>query len=155
MRINGFVMGEGQPIKDAIEGHRCAILQQEAKFVDDEQRTNDIVSQFNLKTRQTVEELTRQNLLSMQTVEEVKRQQDVLAQQQGQAFQALNETQNLDARLKVLTEGLEDYKSGRDSLLGQMQADNLKLRTDVETEFNVLKDNVENLFSLAKAHIDG
>ena len=28
VRINGFVMGEGQPIKDAIEGHRGAILQQ-------------------------------------------------------------------------------------------------------------------------------
>jgi len=55
----------------------------------------------------------------------------------------------------VLTEGLEDYKSGRDSLLGQMQADNLKLRTDVETEFNVLKSNVENWSSHAKSHIDG
>ena len=155
MRINSFVMGEGQPIKDAIESHRGDILKQEDKFTDHEQRMNDLVSQFNLKTSQTVKELTRQNLLSTQTIDEVKRQQDVLAQQQALALKALNETQNLDARLKELSGGLEDYKAGRDSLLGQMQADNLKLRVVVETEFNVLKGNVENWFSLAKAHIDG
>ena len=73
LRINGFVVGEGQPIKDAIDTHRAAILKQEDKFTDHEQRMNDLVSQFNLKTSQTVEEVPRQNLLSMQTVEEVKR----------------------------------------------------------------------------------
>ena len=124
VRINSFVMGEGQPIKDAIDTHRAAILKQEDKFTDHEQRMNELVTQFNLKTSQTVEELTRQNVQSLQIVEEVKRQQEVVAQQQTQADKALNETKGLDARLQVLTSGLDDYKAERDSLLGQMHADN-------------------------------
>jgi len=80
VRINGSVMGDCQPIKDAIDAHRGAILKQEDKFTDHEQGMDDVVSQFNLKTSQTVEELSRQNLLSTQTIDEVKRQQDVLAQ---------------------------------------------------------------------------
>ena len=80
LRINGFVSSEGQPIKDAIEAHHAVILAQEARFVDHEQRGNALVSEFNLKTGQTIEELTRQNVLSTQTVDEVKRQQDVLTQ---------------------------------------------------------------------------
>ena len=154
-RINGFVLGEGQPIKDAIDAHHTVIIKQDARFVDHEQRMNALVEDFNTKTGQTIVELRRQSTLSTQTVDEVKRQQEVLAGQQAQAFQALNETQNLDSRLKELTAGLDEYKSGRDSLLGQMQADNTKLRTDVETEFNAHKSNVENWFNLAKAHIDG
>ena len=80
LRIKGFVMGEGRPIKDAIDTHRAAILKQEDKFTDHEQRMNELVTQFNLKTSQTVEELTRQNVHSLQIVEEVKRQQEVVAQ---------------------------------------------------------------------------
>ena len=70
VRVNGLVMGEGQPIKDAIDAHRGAILQQEAEFKDHGQRMNDIVTQFNSTTEQTVEEVTRQNVLSQQAVEE-------------------------------------------------------------------------------------
>ena len=143
-RINGFVLGEGQPIKDAIDAHHIVIINQDARFADHEQRMNAPVEDFNDKTAQTIAELQRQSTLSTQTVDEVKRQQEVLAGQQAQAFQALNETQNLDSRLKELTGGLDEYKAGRDSLLEQMHAGNVKLRTDVEAEFNVLEGNVEN-----------
>ena len=90
---------------------------------------NALVTEFNTKTGQTVEELTRQNVQSLQIVEEVKRQQEVVAQQQTQADKALNETKDLDARLHVLSSGSDDYKAERDSLLGQMQADNSKLKS--------------------------
>ena len=49
-RINGFVMAEGQPIKDAIAAHNAEILTHRAGFQDFEQRMNNIVTQFNGKT---------------------------------------------------------------------------------------------------------
>jgi len=102
---------------------------------------NNIVEQFNATTQNTVEE--------------VSRQQNVLAEQQGRAGQALNETQQLDERLKNLGKAMDDYTGERDILIGQLQADSAKIRTDVEYEFNTLKANVESWFELAKAHIDG
>ena len=92
VRINGFLLGEGQPIKDAIDAHG-EIIQQRAYTVDHEQRMNAILTPFNSTTADTVAEVSRQQLK--------------LAEQQGQASQALNETQMLDRRLKELTVSIE------------------------------------------------
>ena len=51
LRINGFILSEGQPIKDAIEAHHAVILTQEGRFADHEQRMKALVSVFNLLAR--------------------------------------------------------------------------------------------------------
>ena len=133
-RINNFLMGEGQPIRDAINAHNAVII-------DHEQRMNHIVVQFNATTGETVVE--------------VKRQQEVLAQNQDQASTAPNETQMLDGRLKELTASMATYAEGRDALVSQLQVDNRQLRTDTEYEFSNLKNEIEKWLDPAKAHIDG
>ena len=47
------------------------------------------------------------------------------------------------------------YAEGRDVMVGQLQEESTKLRTDTEFEFNKLKGEIEKWFELAKAHIDG
>ena len=84
-RISNFLMGEGQPIKDAINARNAVIL-------DHEQRMTQLVEVFNSTPGVTIAE--------------VKRQQEVLAQQQVQAPTALNETQMLDVRLKEPTQNM-------------------------------------------------
>ena len=132
-RISNFLMGEGQPILDAINAHNAVIL-------DHEQGMTNIVASFNATTGETIAE--------------VKRQQGVLAQQQGQASKALDETQMLDSRLKELTQNLKMYADGRDVIVEQLRNESTKLRTDTEFEFNKLKGEIEKWFELAKAYID-
>ena len=63
VRINGFVLGEGQPIKDAIDAHHAEIIQQRAYIVEYEQRMNAIlITLFNSTTAKTVAEVSRQQL---------------------------------------------------------------------------------------------
>ena len=140
-RINNFLMGEGQPIKDAIEAHHAEIIRQRAGFEDHEQRMNIIVMQFNSTTSETVAEVSRQQLK--------------LSEQQNQASIALNETQMLDSRLTELASNMAQYAEGRDALVGELQVDSRQLRTDTEFEFNKLKSEIEKWFEFAKAHIDG
>ena len=78
-----------------------------------------------------------------------------MAQQQGTASKALNETQLLDSRLKELTTSIEKYNEKRDALVEQLHTESAQLRTDMEFEFSALKGEIERCFELAKAHIDG
>ena len=59
-RISNFLVGEGQPVKDAINAHNAVIL-------DHKKRMTNLVEVFNQTTSETIAE--------------VKRQQEVLAQQ--------------------------------------------------------------------------
>ena len=113
--ISNFLVGEGQPVKDAINAHNVAIR-------DHEQRTTTLVDVFNQTTGDTIAE--------------AKRQQEVLAQQQRQASIALDETQMLDARLKELTQNMSTYAEGRDVMVEQLRNESTKIRTDTEFEFN-------------------
>ena len=45
VRINGFVMAEGQPIKDAIHAHNKVIATHRETFQDLEQRISNVVEQ--------------------------------------------------------------------------------------------------------------
>jgi SMC interacting uncharacterized protein involved in chromosome segregation len=147
-RINAFVMSEGQPIKDSIDAHVKLLVTHNETFYDLESRITRVVTEFNDSSKLTVEEISRQ--------------QGVLAEQQGRASQALHETQLLDERLKTLGNNLDKYTGERDAMLTQvqddsakLQAESMKIRVDVEYEFNTLKANVESWFTAAKAHIDG
>ena len=122
IRINGSLLGEGQPIKDAIDVHQGEIIQQRAYIVDHEQRMNAILTLFNSTTADNVAEVSRQQLK--------------LAEQQGRASQALDETLMLVSRLKELTSNIAQYAEGRDALVEQLQVDSRQLRTDTELEFN-------------------
>ena len=116
-------------------------IAQRALLAGQEMRMSGIINQFKSSTDKTVAE--------------VERQLEVLTQQQGAVSKALNETQQLDARLKDLKENMGKYAEGRDVMVEQLQIEYTKLRTDTEFEFDKLKGEIEKWFELAKAHIDG
>ena len=100
LRINSFIMGKAVPIKEAIEAHRGEILPQMALPAVKEERMSGTINLFNSTNGEIVTE--------------VQKQQVLLAQQMGAASQALNETQQLDARVKDLTESMNKYAEGQD-----------------------------------------
>ena len=74
VRINGFLQGEGQPIKDAIDAHHIEIKNQRDVPVNHKQRMNDIVTQFKASSFDTIAEVARQRLvLTEQQAERAKR----------------------------------------------------------------------------------
>ena len=97
--LNAIIAHDGEALKAEMVMHRGEITTHRAALVDQESRVSKLIDEQNQKNQAIIEGLTSQ--------------QAVLTQQHQQARQALDETQNLDGRLKNLAEQLT--KLGQDA----------------------------------------
>ena len=135
--LNTLITSDGEALRAEMTAHRQEIFTHRATFVDQESRINQIIDGQNAKNETIVGEITNQ--------------QAVLTQQHQQARQALDETQNLDGRLKDLTERLTKLGQDAKEAIDNVDIEAKKTRADTIAEFELVKRDIMKWFEAFKA----
>ena len=154
-------------IATEIRTHREEFGIQRAEILDQKKRIHDLITTNNTRIDEVTAEIlkhraemvTHEAVITQQQSEIAKQNQDmgehqnaILAQHQ-RATQALDETQQLDQRMRDVTSGLDANKAKADELFTQVDGLIGKVRTDTAATFQEVMRRVELLVDGAKTQM--